>query len=142
MSNIRRGILSVAAIAVTFGAAQFAFGEDLTVGMRTAGIPQLGIDRSAKADRAAVFAEPVAPTQTISIQVDRVPETSVLVRIPRAQVSPGRGDAGNATQGSAPQGNAGPQQIKEQRKATVACEPVVSVLTEIAKSLQPGRCIT
>jgi hypothetical protein len=24
----------------------------------------------------------------------------------------------------------------------VACEPSVSVLTEIAKSLQPGRCVT
>jgi hypothetical protein len=27
-------------------------------------------------------------------------------------------------------------------KATAACEPVVSVLTEVAKRLQPGRCIT
>jgi hypothetical protein len=25
---------------------------------------------------------------------------------------------------------------------TVACEPVVSVLTEVAKQLQPGRCVT
>jgi hypothetical protein len=25
---------------------------------------------------------------------------------------------------------------------TVACEPVVSVLTEVAKQLPPGRCIT
>jgi hypothetical protein len=24
----------------------------------------------------------------------------------------------------------------------VACEPVVSVLTEIARQLQPGRCVT
>jgi len=24
----------------------------------------------------------------------------------------------------------------------VACEPVVSMLTEIAKHLQPGRCVT
>jgi hypothetical protein len=28
------------------------------------------------------------------------------------------------------------------RKMTVACEPVVSVLTEVAKLLQPGRCVT
>jgi hypothetical protein len=28
------------------------------------------------------------------------------------------------------------------RKLTVACEPVVSVLTEVAKQLQPGRCVT
>jgi hypothetical protein len=28
------------------------------------------------------------------------------------------------------------------RKLTVACEPVVSVLTEVAKQLEPGRCVT
>jgi hypothetical protein len=27
-------------------------------------------------------------------------------------------------------------------KPAVACEPVVSVLTEVAKRLQPGRCVT
>jgi hypothetical protein len=28
------------------------------------------------------------------------------------------------------------------RKLKVACEPVVSTLTEVAKLLQPGRCVT
>jgi hypothetical protein len=28
------------------------------------------------------------------------------------------------------------------KKMTVACEPPVSVLTEVAKLLQPGRCVT
>ena len=28
------------------------------------------------------------------------------------------------------------------RKAAVACEPPVSVLTEVAKRLEPGRCVT
>jgi hypothetical protein len=28
------------------------------------------------------------------------------------------------------------------QKTAVACEPVVSVLTEVAKLLQPGRCVT
>jgi hypothetical protein len=28
------------------------------------------------------------------------------------------------------------------RKSAVACEPPVSVLTEVAKLLQPGRCVT
>jgi hypothetical protein len=148
MSNIRRGILGAAAVTLSLGAAQFAFGEDLTVGMRTSGIPEQGIDRSGKADRAPLLAEPVAPTQTISIHVDRVPGTSVLVRIPVARGEGGSKDQGRATQGAvnpaaAPEGNAAPaaQQVKDQRR-TVACEPVVSVLTEIAKHLQPGRCIT
>ena len=152
MSYIRRGILGAAAVTLPLGAAQFAFGEDLTVGMRTAGIPDQGIDRSGKTDRAAVFAEPVAPTQTISIHVDRVPGTSVLVRIPAARDEDGAKDQGRATtqggatqgnMGTAPQGNAAPvvQQAKDPRR-TIACEPVVSVLTDIAKRLAPGRCIT
>ena len=150
MSNIRKGILGAVAVTLSLGAAQFAFGEDLTVGMRTAGIPDQGIDRAGKTDRAPVLAEPAAPTHTISIHVDRVPGTSVLVRIPVARDEQGGKDQDRATQGTANQGSANPnaapegnaaQQAKDPRK-TVACEPVVSVLTDIAKHLQPGRCIT
>jgi hypothetical protein len=153
MSYIRKGILGAAAITLSLGAAQFASGEGLTVGMRTSGIPDQSIDRSGKADRGPLLAEPVAPTQTISIHVDRVPDTSVLVRIPLARDEEGGKGQGHATQGSATQGSANPtpapegnaapaaQQAKDSRK-TIACEPVVSVLTDIAKHLQPGRCIT
>ena len=31
---------------------------------------------------------------------------------------------------------------QNQSKPMVACEPVVSVLTEVAHRLQPGRCVT
>src|SRR5690348_13931457 len=149
MSHIRKGIFGAAAIVLSFGAVQFASGEDLTVGMRTAGIPDQAIDRSGKTDRAPILAEPAAPTHTISIHVDQVPGTSVLVRIPiahddQAGKDQGRATEGSASQGSAPEGNAAPatQQVRDPHKATLACEPVVSVLTEIAKRLQPGRCIT
>jgi hypothetical protein len=130
MSYLRKGILGAAAVVVTFGAAQFAAGEDLTVGMRTAGLPGQGVNRTAKADRGPLLGEAVAPTQTISIQVDRVPETSVLVRIPRNHEA---------------QTSVAPPLLRLKsgdRKMTVACEPVVSVLTEIAKRLEPGRCVT
>ena len=30
----------------------------------------------------------------------------------------------------------------QSRKPTLACEPVVSALTEVARLLQPGRCVT
>jgi len=133
MSYTRKGILGVVAIAATFGAAQFASGEDLTVGMRTAGTPEQGINRAAKTDRAAVMSEPVAPTHTISIHVDRVPDTSVLVRMPLNHEA-----RGNATPAFPAKAS---EKASEQRKM-VACEPVVSVLTEIAKQLQPGRCVT
>jgi hypothetical protein len=131
MSYTRKGILSVVAIAATFGAAQFASGEDLTVGMRTAGTPDQGINRTAKADRSPIAGEAVAPTHTISIHVDRVPDTSVLVRMPLNKEARG---------GAAPAAKAAEKASGQRRM--VACEPVVSVLTEIAKQLQPGRCVT
>ena len=130
MSYLRTGILGAVAVAATFGAARFAAGEDLTVGMRIAGGPDQGINRAAKADRGPMLGEAVTPTRTISIQVDRVPETSVLVRIPRNH---------EAQTGATPPTL---QLEPGDRKVTVACEPVVSVLTEIAKRLQPGRCVT
>jgi hypothetical protein len=126
--GIAKGILGTVAIMLSLGAAQFAFGEDLTVGMRATGTSNQGINRAAKADRAPIVAEPVAPTQTIAIHVDRLPDTSILVRIPRT----------HEARGSAPASI----QLKGERKATLACEPMVSVLTEIAKRLEPGRCVT
>jgi hypothetical protein len=129
MSYTRKGILGATAIALTFGAAQFAAGENLTAGMRTTGMPDQGVNRAAKADRTPVMAERVAPTRTISIHVDRLPATSVLVRIPSTREAQGTTLPGS--------------QLKSgDKKMAVACEPVVSVLTEIAKRLQPGRCIT
>jgi hypothetical protein len=128
MSHTRKGILAAIAIGLSFGAAQFASGEDLTVGMRTTGMPDQAVNRTAKTDRAAVFGEPVAPTQTIAIHVDRLPDTSILVRIPLTH------EARSSTPAAL--------QLNGERKVTVACEPVVSVLTEVAKRLQPGRCVT
>jgi hypothetical protein len=128
MSNMLKGIVGAAAIVASFGAAQFASGEDLTVGMRTTGAPDQSVNRDAKTDRAPIVAEPVAPTQTVAFHVDRLPDTSILVRIPLNHEARSLVPA--------------PSQLKGERKATVACEPVVSVLTDIAKRLEPGRCVT
>ena len=83
------------------------------------------INRAAKADRAAAVASTRGPTRTISLQLDGLSDTSVLVRIPVAQ-------AGRST----------PEWTKPGTGKLAACEPVVSVLTDIAKRLQPGRCVT
>jgi hypothetical protein len=122
------GVLGAIGVLATLGAAQLAFGHDLTVGLATAGTPGEEVNRAGKTDRLAI-APPAAPTRTVAIHVDRLPDTSILVRIP----------LGQEARSSAP-----PATIftKEERKANVACEPVVSVLTEIAKRLQPGRCVT
>jgi hypothetical protein len=51
--------------------------------------------------------------------------------------------AAKATDTQVRSGSSAPLLTKSgDRKATVACEPPVSVLTEVAKRLQPGRCIT
>ena len=139
MSYTRTGILGVIAVSASFGAIQLASGHDLdfTIGLKAfAAIPVEGVvpaavvNRTAKGDRVAGAVAPAEPMQTISIHVDRIADSSVLVRIPRLQQA----------RKSAP---AAPRLIQsEERKATVACEPMVSVLTEIAKRLQPGRCVT
>lgn len=134
MSHMRTAILTAIAVSATFGAMQFAFGHDLTSGLRAfSTAPQEGVNRTAKADRVANVAvsQVLAQTQTISIHVDRVADTSVLVRIPRPQ------EARNTARAPAP------ALIKSgEQKAAVACEPTVSVLTDIAKRMQPGRCVT
>ena len=135
MSHLRKGILGAAAIAMTFGAAQFALGEDITIGMRrTAGIADQGINRTAKSDRGPILAEPVAPTRTISIHVDRVPDSSVLIRLPSAQ------ETGSGAKPAMREPKSG--ESKPGTRKMIACEPIVSVLTEIAKQLQPARCLT
>ena len=128
MSDMRTGILGAIAVSATLGAAQLASGHDLTSGLRAfSPAPAAGVNRAGKADRGVSVALSSAPTQTISIHVDRFADTSLLVRIPRPQ---------NAHKTA-------PALIKsEERKPTLACEPVVSVLTEVAKQLQPGRCVT
>ena len=144
MSNTRNAILGVIAVSATFGAAQLASGHDLTSGLKAfTAAPISGVNRADKADRFATVAASGARTQTISIHVDRVADTSVLVRVPQQQgkVS-SKGSGKSSTSSRAPAAPA-PSMIQSQdRKATVACEPVVSVLTEIAKRLQPGRCVT
>ena len=128
MSRVVVGVLGVIGVLATVGGAQLASGHDLTVGLGKAGTINEEVNRAGKTDRIAVAAS-AAPTRTIAIRVDRLPDTSILVRIPLGQEA--RSSARPATIFT-----------KEERKANVACEPVVSVLTEIAKRLQPGRCVT
>ena len=130
MSQKVTGIFAALAFSVACGAVQFASGHDLTVGLATPGEPAApAVNRAAKADREAVLPEATLATRTISIHVDRVPDTSVLVRMPLSHQARSTPPASLF------------QRSKESKNA-VACEPSVSVLTEIAKSLQPGRCIT
>ncbi|HET6839925.1 MAG TPA: hypothetical protein VFH41_09330, partial [Bradyrhizobium sp.] len=83
----------------------------------------------AKADRVTGVTGSAAPTRTIALRLDGLNDTSILVRIPVERAARDGSSASSVTKPG-------------DRKATVACEPVVSVLVEIAKRLQPGRCLT
>jgi hypothetical protein len=132
MSQMVAGILGAVAASLTFGAVQFASGSDLvTTGQQVGQVDESGINRSAKADRAKVAKPTAGQSETISLRPGGLSDTSVLIRLP-AQY---REEARNRSPGLAKE-PVGP------RRSTVACEPVVSVLTEIAKQLQPGRCVT
>jgi hypothetical protein len=142
MSQLSRGILAAIAVSLTCGAVQFASGRNLTRGPQdTVSAPEaainININRAAKVDRAARVAASAVPTQTISLRLDALSDTSVLVRVPTAK------EAGQEARNGPPAPPAAPAVTKPgDRKMTVACEPVVSVLTEVAKLLQPGRCVT
>lgn len=128
MSQILRAVLVGLAVSATFGAVQLASGHDLMGGREPAATPPAGeINRGAKADRVAHKAAQ-GLTETITIRTVGLPDTSVVVRIPVAQMP-----AKNRPE---------PKAKPDAAKRVVACEPPVSVLTDVAKLLQPGRCVT
>ena len=136
MFQVSRGVYGAAAIAMALGAIPLAAGRDLADGAQllltaassvTRDAPASGVNREAKADRSARTMG--APSDTISLRLDDFPGTSILVRLPVAK--------------SARDGSSAPSSTKSgSGRPKVACEPVVSVLTEVAKLLQPGRCVT
>jgi hypothetical protein len=134
MSQTSRLIFGAAAIALTLGAIPLAAGRDLSGGVfdrlqaTTSGTQAAAINRAAKADRAGNAAQSAVPTQTISVKFDELADTSVLIRVPVAQ--------------AARPSSFAPSWTTSGDKRKVACESVVSVLTEVAKQLQPGRCVT
>jgi hypothetical protein len=128
-SGISKGIFGAIALSLTFGAV--ASGRDLgqqdiSGRIDAADASAAVINRTAKADRAARAAGPAVQFQTISLRLNGLADTSVLIRMPIARVA--RSSA--------------PASLKGGNGTTVACEPMVSVLTEVAKRLQPGRCVT
>ena len=127
MTQLSKGILAAIAISLSLGAV--AWGHDrVTTSQAATGASEAAVNRIAKADRAALLPAPVQ-TRTIALRLDALADTSVLVRIPVAKA------ARNTP--SAPMINK-----SGDRKLAVACEPPVSVLSEVAKLLQPGRCVT
>jgi hypothetical protein len=130
---LSKAIFGTLAVALSFGAAQLAFGRDLAetaISAAPSGTPDAAINRATKADRVAGLVASAAPTRTVSLRFDGLSDTSVLIRVPLVT------DATPNARGGSSVTKPGDQRI------AVACEPVVSVLTEVARHLQPGRCVT
>ena len=141
MSQKSKVIFAALAAAATLGAVQIAAGEaastaNLADRFQALSDPQgaAGINRTAKTDR-----EPKVlganEGRTLLLKVESLADTSVLVRIPAQK------EARNLPPTPTKAPAAKPTSDKT-KKMTVACEPVVSVLTEVAKLLQPGKCVT
>jgi hypothetical protein len=135
MPQIFKAILATLAVSGTFGAVQLASGHDLTGSRQLASTEPAGeINRGAKADRAA-FKAAQNPTETVTIRSVNLADTSVVVRVPVAPAPAAQSPFMREEIRNRPEPSAKP-------KRTIACEPPVSVLTEVAKLLQPGRCVT
>lgn len=130
MPRLTIGILGAIAISLSLGVAQLALGRDLSEAKqdRSGTADDVAVNRATKADRAAKASASAVGTRTIALHLNGFSDTSFLVRVPMA----------NGVSNPRP-----PSLIKPgQPKAMAACEPVVSVLTEVARQLQPGRCLT
>jgi hypothetical protein len=130
--SISKGLFGAIALSLTFGAV--ASGRDLgqqgaAVQVNVADGSTASINRASKTDRNARVAGSAIRTQTVSLRLNDLANTSVLIRVPLAPDTRSRTPASRQIQ-------------MKSGSATVACEPTVSVLTEIAKRLPPGRCVT
>lgn len=135
-SGISKGICGAAVLSLTFGAV--AWGRDLVqynavnhLGQTRPDTPAT-VNRAAKADRAAVGGSALQ-TRTVALRLNDLADTSVLIRLPAARAI--RNEVSNGAPASL-------LMKSGEDKAAIACEPSVSVLTEIAKRLRPGRCVT
>ena len=128
MPQIRNGIFVALAVSATLGAAQLASGHDL-IGRRqvAATVSEEGVNRAAKANRDVARVAPAGRNRTIALRFKELADTSVLVRVPVKEEARNRPVT--------------PMKSGKSKNA-VACEPPVSVLTEVAKLLEPGRCVT
>lgn len=94
----------------------------------------INVDRSAKGDRDPAVT-PAGGGVTISFKVPGSSDSSVMVRMPSGDAADALRKAPVPTIGTTGKGSSAGAR-------PVACEPVVSVLTAVAKQLAPGRCVT
>jgi hypothetical protein len=135
MSHLASGVLGTVAAALALGAVHLEVqaGNDLLGPVQRGDASlrdtiDLSVNRDAKADRNEVGR--VADGVTISFRIPGVTNSSVMMRVPVANAQSDK---------RAPQPTAGDT---TKFRPKLACESQVSLLTAVAKQLQPGRCVT
>jgi hypothetical protein len=131
MFQVSAAVLGALAVVLPLGAVHLA--SDLSSGND---IADAVVNRGVKADRGIVRLSPMEG-RTVSIRLESLPDTSIVFRIPGSY----RLEAGDRVTKRLTKRDTGRAPATQVRR-TIACEPVVSVLTDIAKQLQPGRCVT
>jgi hypothetical protein len=127
MFQVSTGVLGALAVMVPLGAMHLPLGPDYLAQADAAAV----VNRTAKSDRGSV--RPIAVEgRTVSIRLESLPDASIVIQIPGP-------DSMASDRGISPRARRAPA---SQARRTIACEPVVSVLTDVAKQLQPGRCVT
>jgi hypothetical protein len=133
MSRVASGILAAVAATFAFGAVHLAGATGSSrlmsdrlneTGLSVASMTST-VNRNAKADRAAGAAID-GRSVTMAFEVPALPNTTLIVRVP--------------TENAANTPPKSPERSSPARRTT-ACEPSVSVLTSVAKQLQPSRCL-
>lgn len=149
MIRFSKGLLGISAVSLAFCAAslEIAFGNSLPA------LPQASlqapaqstitydVNRTAKSDRStplssttsAVSHQGVTQSATYVFELPSLVNTSVVMRLTnQARPSASRPAISVKT----------PEIIAKDLRHPVACEGVVSVLTDVAKRMAPGRCVT
>lgn len=146
MSRLTSGVAGIVAAAVTFGVAfhlEQASGSEarsLSAMLHDYGLarsreaaPEIGVNREAKADRAAAPRRE-AGSRTVAVTLVGLPGTSMLLRMPAEPgVTPVRAPARPRSAPRPPDGAA--------TKRLIACEPIASILTDAGRSGMMGRCL-
>lgn len=146
MSHMASGILGVVAGTLALGAVhlEVAAGNDFLGPVQRGdaravdsaapqGATEIAshVNRAAKGDRHATVQ--LSEGVTIAFKMPGVSDTSYMMRVPV-------GDAADAVKRASSPNVAGKGSVRV--RSPVACEAVVSVLTAVARQLQPGRCVT
>ena len=129
MSALTANLLGATAALALFGGLHLdiASGQPLAPELRdndagnaaTMSVVRYDVNRAAKSDRGEIVAGGKGEMTAVSNYLT-TPATTVAIRI-KSPVKP---------------------QPPNKQKQLVACEGVVSALTDVAKQLQPGRCVT